>query len=518
MERLLLAIALVATQYLLVHIARSGLLMEASRTLSTHTSRWVLVLSALLQVLVIVGLVRLVRERRALLTVSKEGIAFRDAGIAFSSVARLGFYQSATRKGLAGRYTVETHEGRVLRFEVHPRDHNNPQVAAALEAIERRTHRRWLGRAARRDTFRNFLGVIRRGASRPSGGGFWPWLGKNTFTIQSHAAELNDPVYRWTAPMFYVPLIVVLITIVYLLTPGVRLHYGVEKIMAGPASGLTPIPRLIIVLQVVGWIFTALGVNALVLLMRTQTRNREALEAQLNAAREVQMRLLPAAAPVVEGFEMTALCLPALEVGGDYYDFIRSRTGRAVVAVGDVSGKGLPAALLMTMVKGCLTTALQHQDELGGVASLLNRSILDASPDRTFVTMVLATPEPSGRVRLVRAGHPPPLLLRGSELQWLCPDGAALGMRLRASAERHWEIAEVVMGKGDLMVLYTDGITEELSETGEQYGTERLVRIVRNNRDQPLESLQQAIVADVRAFRARPEPSDDLTLVLVRKT
>lgn len=517
LERLLVGAAMVATQVLLIHVVRSGLLVEASRTLSSHTSRWVLVLSALLQILVVVGIAHLFRNRRALLTVDEQGIAFRGAGIAFSSVARLGFYQPATRTGLAGSYSVETHEGRVLRFDVHPRDHDEPLVARALETIERRTHRRWLGRGARGHSFRDFVGAIRRGASRPSGGGFWPWLGRNTFTIQSHAAELNDPVYRWTAPLFYLPLIVVLITIVYLLTPGVRLHYGVEKIMAGPASGLAPVPRLIIVLQVVGWVFTALGVNALVLLMRTQTRNREALEAQLNAAREVQMRLLPGAAPAVEGFEMSAVCLPALDVGGDYYDFIASASAGTVVAVGDVSGKGLPAALLMTMMKGCLTTALQREGDLATVAALLNRTILSSSPERTFVTMVLAALDLSGRVRILRAGHPPPLLLRATESKWICPAGAALGMRLQTSDERRWEVAVVPMEKGELLVFYTDGVTEEIGPTGEQYGTERLLGVVRAHRDAPLQTLQNAIIADVRAFRARPDSTDDLTVVLVRR-
>lgn len=517
-ERLLLGAAMVATQTLLIHVVRSGLLLEASRTLSTHTSRWVLVLSALLQILVVVGIVHLVRNRRALLSLEEERITFRGAGIDYSQVARLGFYQPAARAGLSGIYSVETHEGRVLRFKVHPRDHDHPLIARALETIERRTHRRWLGRGAAGRTFRDFVRTIRRGASLPTGGGFWPWLGRNSFTIQSHAAELNDPVYRWTAPLFYVPLIVVLITIVYLLTPGVRLHYGVEKIMAGPASGLTPVPRLIIVLQVMGWVFTALGVNALVLLMRTQTRNREAWEAQLNAAREVQMRLLPAAAPAVEGFEMSAVCLPALDVGGDYYDFIRSPAAGTVVAVGDVSGKGLPAALLMTMVKGCLTTALEREGDLATVAALLNRSILASSPERTFVTMALAAFDRLGTVRIVSAGHPPPLLLRGEVASWICPAGPALGMRLQTSAERRWEMADVPMSKGDLLVFYTDGLTEEIGASGEQYGTDRLLGVVRANRGLPLEALQNAIVAGVRAFRARPESSDDLTLVLVRRT
>lgn len=512
---MLLLGVLIASQVLLVSLFRAGVLTDASRSLSSHASRWTLGAAIGLQVLVAVGLVRWLERRRMILSVESDALRFQSRRISFLSITRLGFYQPAAREGLSGWYSVETGEGQVVRFNVHPRDHSDGKIAAAVEAIANRSRRPWIGRSVAKNRFRDLLAVI-----RGAGGGSWNWLARNSVTIQSHAAELNDPVYRWTTPLFYVPLVAILLTVGFILTPGARLSYGNSPHVD---SGLALIPRLLILGLILGWVCMTIGVNALVVLMRTQTRNREALEAEMSAAREVQMRLLPAAPPPVPGFALSAVCLPALEVGGDYYDFISTRpstndrNGNLVIAIGDVSGKGLPAALMMTMVKGSLTTALQSED-LAAAVSLLNHSILQASPGRTFVTLALASiSASSNRVRILRAGHPSPLLLRSGQTEWISPQGPALGMRLRIDDTRRWETVDLELGRTDLLLLYTDGVTEEVSPAGEQYGQERLAALVRANGDLPLEDLKQAILADVRTFRATPGVTDDLTLVLIRR-
>ena len=246
---------------------------------------------------------------------------------------------------------------------------------------------------------------------------------------------------------------------------------------------------------------------------------REKLRAEFEVARRAQRNLLPAAPPQIAGFEMEAACHPAREVGGDLYDCLPCPQGRWMLCVADVSGKGLGAALHMTLLKGMLASAAHHAPPPGALAARLNQGVADAGRGRMFTTISLLMLDPRARrAEHVRAGHNPPLLWRAAsgECEWRRPRGIGLGLTTGPAFEANLETETIEFGAGDTLVLYSDGVTEDMNAEGEQFGEQRLEALVRAHAGEGPRRLVNAIMEEARRFRGQEDLHDDWTLLALR--
>ncbi len=239
-----------------------------------------------------------------------------------------------------------------------------------------------------------------------------------------------------------------------------------------------------------------------------------ALEEDLRIAREIQQSLLPKSDPIIEGMELTGLSLPAKQVGGDYYDFIQIDDNHLGLAIADVSGKGTPAALLMANLQACLRgQALTNRSVKDTVAQsnfMLSR-FMDAGK---FITLFYGILDLKDKTfTYTNAGHNLPFLLHpGGDLKTLEKGGLILGISDRSAYEEE----AVQLSPGDLLLLYTDGITEATNEKGEMYEKERLLQLLKSNLSLSVKDLSRRIVDSVVAFQGTGPQEDDITLLLLK--
>jgi phosphoserine phosphatase RsbU/P len=239
------------------------------------------------------------------------------------------------------------------------------------------------------------------------------------------------------------------------------------------------------------------------------------LEKELAIARDIQRSFLPAQAPRIPGFDLAGTSISHDQVGGDYYDFIAVSETRLGLAVADVSGKGIPAALLMAGFRMSLLAEIRNEFAIRAVMRKVNRLLHESTDRGKFVTAFYGVLDwRNGVVIFSNAGHNPPLLLRADgSLDELSEGGVALGVL----EDTHYEERPVAIAPGDVIVLYTDGVSEAENEHGEQFGVERLERIVRENPTHTARELMQDVVAAVLDWAGEKGLGDDLTLMIVRK-
>jgi len=232
----------------------------------------------------------------------------------------------------------------------------------------------------------------------------------------------------------------------------------------------------------------------------------------------VQARLFPERTPYSPFLEAAGMCLPARTVSGDYYDFIDVPGGYDAV-VADVSGKGMSAALLMASLHSALRSLYlrQGRDALPDPAEVLtrlNQHLHQYVEPRRFVTLFLARYRGDGKLSYCNAGHNPAALVSDGRIEWLTAGGLMLG----PFPDLIYEATTVSVKPGDLLCMYTDGVTEAESPTGEHFGEERLSRVLRDSSSQPPRQILAAIERQVRDWCGDREPGDDLTLVVQRIT
>jgi len=242
---------------------------------------------------------------------------------------------------------------------------------------------------------------------------------------------------------------------------------------------------------------------------------KERLEREMELAAEIQSRLLPKQAPMLEGFAIAGWNRPARQVGGDYYDFLHLADGRLGLTVGDVSGKGVAAALLVSTLHSAVRLLLDRIEVGPALLARLNQHILESSAPNKFITLLLAELDPAaGVLRYVNAGHNPGLLLgRDGSLRTLGPGGLPLGL-LPGSTYRSETLS---MERGDLLCLYSDGVTECLSPADEEFSIEGLARVLLQTRELPLEEVIEAVDRAATDFSCGQPQGDDQTLVLLRR-
>ncbi len=249
-------------------------------------------------------------------------------------------------------------------------------------------------------------------------------------------------------------------------------------------------------------------------LTRQVHAQRDELAAELRRAAEVQQRLLPREAPNIPGFEFAGMMSPVKQLGGDYYDYIQLPDGNIGLVIADVSGKGTEAALFMPSIEVALRMDVSSPRGTDEILTTLNRVLYELADQTRYVTLFYAKLDPSSRtLRYTTAGHPPPLILRASdEAIWLASGGPIVGMLPDAA----FEMNSVRLARGDVVVLYTDGVIEAQSPSGEFFSADRLVSAVRANRGMTAQELVSALYRSAVTFTSSRELQDDFTLMVLK--
>ena len=245
----------------------------------------------------------------------------------------------------------------------------------------------------------------------------------------------------------------------------------------------------------------------------------ERIKQELQIAREVQNSFLPTKTPDLEGLDIAALCQPAYETGGDYYDFIQLDDHRVALTIGDVSGKGIQAAFYMTFTKGILHSLCRETDSPAELLKKANRLFCDNARKGTFISLVYGIVDLKKKTfTFSRAGHNPILHLQAKDgkLNELQPNGLGLGLTKNASFDDNIKEVELNLAEGDLLVLYTDGIVEALNDTHQFYGGKRLLKQLKNQKNKTSQEILDVLSKDVSSFIGTAKQHDDMTIMVIK--
>jgi len=236
---------------------------------------------------------------------------------------------------------------------------------------------------------------------------------------------------------------------------------------------------------------------------------------ELQQAAEIQRRFLPAGAPAIPGLDLAGYNAPCHMVGGDYYDFLPYPDGRVALVIADVAGKGMAAALMMTCLQAKVHAVAEYGDGPAGVVTRLNRSIAATCPGNRFVTLFFGVVNPqTGELAYCNAGHNPPLLVsRDGELLRLEGGGPVLGILPNLTFQEQ----RCRLEPGGALLLYSDGVSEAVNPSDQEFGEERLADLLRERRQEPAEAIVNAVHDAVENFVAGQPPADDITVVAARR-
>jgi sigma-B regulation protein RsbU (phosphoserine phosphatase) len=247
-------------------------------------------------------------------------------------------------------------------------------------------------------------------------------------------------------------------------------------------------------------------------------KEKEKLESELEIARQVQAQLFPKEVPKLKTLELAGVCNPARVVSGDYYDFIPIESRGAAVVLGDISGKGISAALLMASVQAAVHAQLamgtSEDISTATLVTRLNRQLYQNTPPEKYATFYCAVyDDRNSRLTYTNAGHLAPILIRNGEAMRLESNGTVVGI----FPEYPFEQIEVSLQSGDLLAAFTDGITESENAQEEQFGEDRLIELLHRNKDRSLDEIISSVMDAVGAWAHDPSARDDITMLLARK-
>lgn len=299
------------------------------------------------------------------------------------------------------------------------------------------------------------------------------------------------------------------------LTPARRLLYALALLLfvLGIVDGLTPDAGEPLWENGAVKALIAFGLIHLILLL--EVADRLTLKHELNVARDIQRAMLPAGTLSQGALEAHGDTQPANTVGGDFFDILPREDGRVLVILGDVAGKGTPAALLMALFLAMTRTLLDEALPPAVLATRLNEQLMRHAPRSRFITAFIALCDPvTGEVTYVNAGQNPPLFRRASgRVEWLAPTGMALGLSRKASFTE----ATLTLGVGDLLLAYSDGITEAESPAGQAFETEGLRVLADQMSGLRAGLVARRVIDEVKAHTDDTTLFDDLTVLVVRR-
>jgi len=241
---------------------------------------------------------------------------------------------------------------------------------------------------------------------------------------------------------------------------------------------------------------------------------KKKMEDELDIARDIQKNLLPHDIPELNNFEISAINVSSKQVGGDYYDLIRLDDNNLCLSIADVSGKGVPAALLMANLQAFLKTIVRHGIELDEATALINDLVSENTSDGKFITFFWGVLNDDARkFRYVNAGHNPPLLIRNGEIIKLNIGGIVLGVMKTVTP---YESREISLQKEDVIVMFTDGVSEAMNTKGEEFSDERLENTAKRISHKSSPEILQDIRQEVINYTAGALQSDDITLMVIK--
>lgn len=243
---------------------------------------------------------------------------------------------------------------------------------------------------------------------------------------------------------------------------------------------------------------------------------KQKIEEELALARRIQQGLLPKSEPKIEGLDIAGISIPALVVGGDYYDYIRLAPRKLLVVVADVSGKGMSASLYMSKVQGMVQLAAQMYSSPREILIHVNRRLYEGMERSSFITMIIALFDlDAGEVRICRAGHHKALIRTNGTLDALDAKGIGLGLERGPLFEKELEEVRRPLGGGGTFVFYSDGVSETMNERRSEFGEEAMREVIERRPWRSSHELQESMLAALREFRGSAEQHDDITLVIV---
>ncbi len=311
----------------------------------------------------------------------------------------------------------------------------------------------------------------------------------------------------------------------------VRLPLALATLLGGGVlgSGLAMLVNPLIILYQVRLTLMVITINGILALvvgalvyayehLRGQIENESAararLEREMEVARSIQLELLPKTFPDIPGIDIFAFSVPARHVGGDCYDIIDIGDGRLAITIGDVAGKGTPAAILMANVQAAVRALSESGVPAGRLMEKVNSLVHRSTEDSGFITFFYCVLDTrTGHLRYVNAGHNPPCVLRQSGgKDYLEVGGVVIGVMPGIV----YEEGETVLTRGDGLVLYTDGITEATNPDDEMYGEDRLELVLDAHRAASAREIEECVYTNVKDFTAGAAQADDLTMVVVK--
>lgn len=292
---------------------------------------------------------------------------------------------------------------------------------------------------------------------------------------------------------------------------------------------LTPIRRLLFTVSVIifvlsyfnnDWQWAAISFFLLCLLLAFELADKLIAKDELDIARDIQRSLMPLAAPENHFFDISGISENAKEVGGDYYDFIKSQnsTEKLFVIIGDISGKGMAAALHMVQMRSILHQLVYEHHTPKEILSNLNKTLKRIFKPGTFFTVCISLINPDGSIIFTRAGHLPILIYskEKDEFITIIPRGIAVGLSDKNVFDKSLEQICYKPLEGDIITLYTDGVIETRDGYNNEYGENRLKNIIKMNKDKSAEEIKEAISGNISYFRGDSPVFDDVTLVVLK--
>ncbi len=242
---------------------------------------------------------------------------------------------------------------------------------------------------------------------------------------------------------------------------------------------------------------------------------QERIQRDLQIAASIQQRIIPKELPPIAGYQLSSIALPSKMVGGDFFDIIPLEDGRSVIIMADVSGKGIPASLIVSNLHASLRAHIRYQQDLEKLVPTLNEVMCETTTPESFITVFFLILDPVAHTfRYISAGHNPPYMIQGGTIRELPHGGLPLGML----PNMPYQSGEDRFEPGSTLVLYTDGFPEAMDKKKELYDDTRFKASILAGRELPVAGLRDRIMRDVQSFMGDEPASDDMTLLIIRRT
>ena len=249
--------------------------------------------------------------------------------------------------------------------------------------------------------------------------------------------------------------------------------------------------------------------------LRETTSAKEKMESEITVARTIQMGMLPKSFPVRDDCNISAILEPAKGIGGDLYDFLFKDEDHLFIAIGDVSGKGIPASLFMAVTRTLFRSGIEKGEPLNLMVTAINHELCHENPNQMFVTFIVGLIDlKTGVMDLCNAGHNPPMIIRkdGSVEKVTQRNGLPLGIFEKTS----YTSEKLILGAGDIFLLYTDGITESLNSQNQLFGERKLVKCLEDANHLTSKEIISKVLDEVKMFSGEAEPNDDITMLVIK--